>query len=83
VLTLLANMAAVKIKNARLLEAEQVRARSRAAARGPRSRSSATCCRRARPSSPATQFDAYLESCYAVGGDLFDFHRMPTGACCS
>jgi sigma-B regulation protein RsbU (phosphoserine phosphatase) len=78
VLTLLANMAAVKIKNARLLEAEQA-ARDLAA----QLETAVTIQRNLLPPRPPElagwQFDAYLESCYAVGGDLFDFHRMPDG----
>ena len=78
VLTLLANMAAVKIKNARLLEAEQ------AARQLAQQLETAVTIQRSLlpprpPDLPGWQFDAYLESCYAVGGDLFDFHRMADG----
>jgi len=78
VLTLLANMAAVKIKNARLLEAEQS-ARDLA----QQLEVAVTIQRNLLPPHPPElagyRFDAYLESCYAVGGDLFDFHRMADG----
>src|SRR2546425_1612458 len=78
VLTLLANMAAVKITNARLLEAEQ------AARQLAQQLETAVTIQRSLlpprpPDLPGWQFDAYLESCYAVGGDLFDFHRMADG----
>ncbi len=72
-LTLLANMAAVKITNARLLEAEQSRARM--------AQELATANRIQRGLLPATPpalggwaIDAFLETCYEVGGDLYDFH---------
>ena len=78
VLTLLANMAAVKIKNARLLEAEQ------AARQLAQQLETAVTIQRnllpvRPPELPGWQFDAYLESCYAVGGDLFDYYAMPDG----
>ncbi len=78
VLTLLANMAAVKIKNARLLEAEQ------AARQLAQQLETAVTIQRnllppRPPELPGWHFDAYLESCYAVGGDLFDFHCMADG----
>jgi phosphoserine phosphatase RsbU/P len=78
VLTLLANMAAVKITNARLLEAEQVAARMAhelaSAARIQRGLLPA-----APPEVPGWEVDAFLESCHEVGGDLYDFHRLPDG----
>jgi serine phosphatase RsbU (regulator of sigma subunit) len=78
VLTLLANMAAVKITNARLLEAEQ------AARQLAQQLETAVTIQRNLlpphpPDLPGYQLDAYLETCYAVGGDLFDFHCMPDG----
>jgi serine phosphatase RsbU (regulator of sigma subunit) len=73
VLTLLANMAAVKITNARLLEAEQEQARVRqelaTATRIQRSLLPATP-----PAIPGYQFQPFLETCYEVGGDLYDFY---------
>ena len=78
ILTLLANMAAVKIKNARLLDAEQA-ARQLA----QQLETAMTIQRSLLPKRPPEiegwQFDAYLESSYAVGGDLFDFYHMPDG----
>ncbi len=78
ILTLLANMAAVKISNARLLEAEQARARM--------AQELATAARIQRgllpvhpPPTPHHAFDAYLESCHEVGGDLYDFHMREDG----
>jgi serine phosphatase RsbU (regulator of sigma subunit) len=77
-LTLLANMAAVKITNARLLEAEQDRARL--------AQELATATRIQRgllpsepPHVPGYTIDAFLETCYEVGGDLYDFHVVPDG----
>lgn len=70
--TLVANMAAVKLTNARLLEMEQARARM--------AQELATAARiqrgllPAEPPAPAGgSFYARLESCYEVGGDLYDF----------
>lgn len=77
-LTLLANMAAVKISNARLLEAEQARLRM--------AQELATATRIQQTLLPAAPKDiagwschARLESCYEVGGDLYDFHRRADG----
>jgi serine phosphatase RsbU (regulator of sigma subunit) len=71
-LTLLGNMAAVKITNGRLLEAEQARQRI--------ANELATATRIQRgllperpPTVPGWSFEPFLESCYEVGGDLFDF----------
>ena len=75
--TLLGNMAAVKITNARLLEAEQTRLRLE--------QEVATAMRIQRtllptlPSVPGWCCHARLESCYEVGGDLYDFHHRPDG----
>lgn len=78
VLTLLANMAAVKITNARLLEAEQARARL--------AQELSTAVRIQRgllpetpPAVPGYALDGFLESCYEVGGDLFDFRVRKDG----
>jgi serine phosphatase RsbU (regulator of sigma subunit)/pSer/pThr/pTyr-binding forkhead associated (FHA) protein len=77
-LTLLANMAAVKITNARLLEAEQVRQRI--------DNELATATRIQRgllpekpPLIPGWSFEPFLETCYEVGGDLFDFFVRKDG----
>ena len=76
-LTLLGNMAAVKITNARLLEAEQVRQRL--------AQELATATRIQRnllpvpPDLPGWSFTARLETCHEVGGDLFDFHIRDDG----
>jgi sigma-B regulation protein RsbU (phosphoserine phosphatase) len=79
ILTLLANMAAVKITNVRLLEAEAARARmiqELATARGIQ--------RGLLPAEPPPidgyEIEAFLETCYEVGGDLYDFHVSPEGA---
>jgi phosphoserine phosphatase RsbU/P len=77
IFTLLANMAAVKITNARLLEAEQQRARME--------QELATASRIQRsllppaPSVPGLQCHARLETCFEVGGDLYDFHVRSDG----
>jgi serine phosphatase RsbU (regulator of sigma subunit) len=78
VLTLLANMAAVKITNARLLEAEQKNLRI--------AHELATATRIQRtllhepPSIAGWTLDTRLESCHEVGGDLYDFHMRADGA---
>jgi len=71
-------MAAVKITNARLLEHEQVRARM--------VQELATATRIQRGLLPATlpsidgwQLDAHLETCFEVGGDLYDARMRPDG----
>ena len=77
IFTLLANMAAVKITNSRLLEAEQQRARME--------QELATASRIQRsllPAPPAVQglqCNARLETCFEVGGDLYDFHVRDDG----
>jgi serine phosphatase RsbU (regulator of sigma subunit) len=77
-LTLVANMAAIKITNARLLEAEQEQARVR--------QELATATRIQQSLLPADPpnirgycFHAFLQTCYEVGGDLYDFHRSDSG----
>ena len=79
VLTLVANMAAVKITNARLLEDERERDRVR--------QELATATRIQRSLLPAAppevagyRSHAYLETCYEVGGDLYDFYVAGDGA---
>jgi serine phosphatase RsbU (regulator of sigma subunit) len=78
ILTLLANMAAVKITNARLLETEQVRLRM--------SQELATATRiqqnllnDAPTGLPGWQCEVRLETCHEVGGDLYDFHTRADG----
>lgn len=77
--TLVANMAAVKITNAHLLEMEQARARM--------AQELATAARIQRgllpsepPKLPGCAFHARLESCYEVGGDLYDFANHDDGS---
>lgn len=77
-LTLLANMAAVKITNARLLEADRERDRI------AQELSNATRIQRdmlpsATPTVPGYDLEAYLETCNEVGGDLYDFHILEDG----
>lgn len=78
VVTLLGNMAAVKITNARLLEAEQERMRI--------AQELATATRIQRgmlpehlPEVHGWHFDAFLETCHEVGGDLYDLYRRGDG----
>ena len=79
VLTLLANMAAVRITNARLLEAEQAQARL-----AQEAATAATIQRGllppAVPKVPGYELDVYLETCFEVGGDLYDFRVRPDGS---
>jgi len=77
-LTLIANMAAVKITNARLLEGDQARVRM--------TQELATAAEIQRgllppgpPRIPGWEFDAVLQTCFEVGGDLYDFHVDAAG----
>ncbi len=76
-LTLLGNMAAVKITNARLLEADEMRRRL--------AQELATATRIQRnllpvpPELPGWSCHARLETCHEVGGDLYDFHIRDDG----
>lgn len=77
-LTLIANMAAVKITNSRLLATEEVRRRM--------AHELATATRIQKALLPAAPedvagwaFHASLETCHEVGGDLYDFHRRADG----
>jgi serine phosphatase RsbU (regulator of sigma subunit) len=77
-LTLLANMAAVKITNARLLEDDHVRQRL------AQELATATRIQQALlPGPPRAvagwHFHARIETCHEVGGDLYDFHRRDDG----
>ncbi len=77
-LTLLGNMAAVKISNARLLEAE--RARERLQQELARATSIQQELLPDSPTDvPGWDLHARLETCYEVGGDLYDFHRRSDG----
>ena len=77
-LTLLGNMAAVKISNSRLLESEASRLRM-AQELGAATRIQQTLLPQAAPEVPGWQCQARLETCYEVGGDLYDFHRRSDG----
>ncbi len=71
VFTLLANMAAVKITNARLLEAERARARL-AMEVATATRIQRGLLPRSAPVLSGLDASAVLEPCYEVGGDLYD-----------
>ncbi len=77
-LTLIGNMAAVKITNARLLEADGARARL-----AHELEKAAEIQRGLLPPAPPTvpgwEFDAFLETCHEVGGDLYDFRLTEEG----
>src|SRR6516162_2522291 len=76
-LTLLANMAAVKISNVRLYEAEETRRRL--------AQELATATRLQQnmlgepPAVPGWLCHARIEACYEVGGDLYDVHVREDG----
>ena len=78
VMTLLANMAAVKITNARLLEAEAERQRLEQEAATAR-RIQGGLLPEAPHDMPGWSCLARLEPCHEVAGDLYDFHRRPDG----
>jgi serine phosphatase RsbU (regulator of sigma subunit) len=77
VLTLLANMAAVKITNARLLDAEQERQRM------IQELATATGIQQSllppTPEVEGYQIKAFLQTCHEVGGDLYDFNLNSDG----
>ncbi len=77
-LTLLANMAAVKITNARLLEADRERDRMLQELENA-TRIQMGMLPSGAPSIPGYEFEAFLESCNEVGGDLYDFHLRGDG----
>ena len=77
-LTLLANMAAVKITNARLLEADRERDRI-AQELGNATRIQRDMLPSGTPSVPGYELEAYLVTCNEVGGDLYDFHVLEDG----
>ena len=77
-LTLLANMAAVKITNARLLEADAARQRL-AQELATATRIQQALLPTAPTGLPGWGCHVVLETCYEVGGDLFDFHQREDG----
>jgi len=77
-LTLLANMAAIKITNARLLEAEQAQARL-AQELASAVRIQRTILPAEPPRVPGYCFEALLQTCHEVGGDLYDFYQRADG----
>ncbi len=79
VLSLLSNMAAVKITNARLLEAEAARARI-AQELATATRIQRALLIAAPPEVPGYEIEAFLETCFEVGGDLYDFYVRKDGS---
>ena len=77
-LTLLGNMAAVKISNARLLEVEQSRQRL-AQELSTATRIQQNLLPEAPSDVPGWALHARLETCYEVGGDLYDFYLRTDG----
>ncbi len=77
-LTLIANMAAVKITNARLLEAEARRARIEQELQLARSIQESLLPPRA-PAPPGWRCHTHLRSCHEVGGDFVDWWPGPDG----
>ena len=77
-LTLLANMAAVKISNARLLEAEQVRQRM-VQELATATRIQQGLLLEAPAGLPGWSCHAQIEPCHEVGGDLYDFRLRADG----
>jgi serine phosphatase RsbU (regulator of sigma subunit) len=78
ILTLLANMAAVKITNARLLETEQSRLRMTQEL-ATATRIQRTLLPDAPENLPGWDCVARLVTCHEVGGDLYDFHLRRDG----
>ena len=77
-LTLLGDMAAVKISNTRLLKEEQAGALLKqqvAMAAGIQR----ALLQPAPPAPPGFEIEAFLAPCQEVGGDLYDFHACPDG----
>lgn len=77
-LTLLGNMAAVKISNARLLEAEQAQMRLKQEL-DTATRIQQNMLPESAPEVAGWALHARLETCYEVGGDLYDFYRRADG----
>ena len=78
ILTLLGNMAAVKITNARLLETEQASQRM-AQELATATRIQQNLLPDAPENLPGWECTARLVTCFEVGGDLYDFHLRPDG----
>ena len=78
ILTLLGNMAAVKITNARLLEQEQTRLRM-AQELATATRIQQNLLDDPPASLPGWECQVRLETCHEVGGDLYDFHLRDDG----
>ena len=77
-LTLLANMAAVKISNSRLLELEAARQRL-ALELSTATRIQQNLLPEAPTDVAGWKLHARLETCYEVGGDLYDFYQRTDG----
>lgn len=79
-LTVLANMAAIKIRHVRLMAKEAERARM-VQELATASRIQQRLLPKVPKDWPACQVAARLDTCYEVGGDLYDFHRRENGTC--
>ena len=77
-LTILGNMAAVKITNARLLEADAARQRL-AQELSTATRIQTQLLPPAPDDMAGWRCHARIETCYEVGGDLYDFHKRDDG----
>ncbi|HKQ56621.1 MAG TPA: SpoIIE family protein phosphatase [Candidatus Eisenbacteria bacterium] len=77
-LTLLGNMAAVKITNARLLEAQREQDRIAQELQNA-TRIQRAMLRESTPELAGWDLDVFLETCTEVGGDLYDFHTRDDG----
>jgi serine phosphatase RsbU (regulator of sigma subunit) len=77
-LTLLGDMAAVKISNTRLLKEEQAGALMRQQL-GMAARIQRGLLQAETPTLDGYEIEAVLQPCYEVGGDLYDFHSCPDG----
>ncbi len=79
-LTVLANMAAIKIRHVRVMAAEAERARLTQEL-ATASRIQQRLLPKVPKDWPACDVAARLDTCYEVGGDLYDFHRREDGTC--
>ena len=79
-LTVMANVAAIRIEHARLNEIEEGRARHGQGDGAGRADPAGRCCLRNRPTSPAWTSSEKPRACRTVGGDYYDYLDSPTAA---